>query len=55
MILLSANPSGVRRKLSWGGFIQWRMVVICIYCALFMTSQFDVIVMFPNQCFDEIG
>jgi len=22
--------SGVRRKFSWGGFIQWQMVVICI-------------------------
>jgi len=34
--------SGVRRKFSWGGgFIQWHMVVICIWCALFVTSQFD--------------
>jgi len=22
-----------------GGFIQWHMVVICIWCALFVTSQ----------------
>jgi len=30
--------SGVRRKFSWGGFFQWYMVVICIWCALFLTS-----------------
>jgi len=23
-----------------GGFFQWHMVIICIWCALFMTSQF---------------
>jgi len=26
-----------------GGFIQWHMVIICIWCVLFVTSQFDVI------------
>jgi len=46
--------SGVCRKFSWGCFIQWRMVVICIWCALFVTSQFDVIFMFPNQRFGEV-
>jgi len=25
------------------------MVVICIWCALFVTSKFDVIFMFPNN------
>jgi len=30
--------SGVGRKFSWGFFIQWQMVVICIWCALFVTS-----------------
>jgi len=35
------------------GFIQWHTVVICIWCALFVTSQFDVILMFPNQRFGE--
>jgi len=25
------------------------MVVICFWCAVFVTSQFDVIFMFPNQ------
>jgi len=29
------SVSGVRRKFSWGGFIQWHLVVICIWCALF--------------------
>ena len=46
--------SGVRRKFSWGGFIQWHRVVICILCALIVTSQFDVIVLFPNQRFGEV-
>jgi len=46
--------SGVRRKFSWGGFIQWHLVVICIWCALFVTSQFDVIFMFLNQRLREI-
>jgi len=46
--------SGVRRKSSWVGFIQWHRVVICIWCALFVTSQFDVIVLFPNQRFGEV-
>ena len=33
-----------------GGVIQWHMMVICIWWALFVTSQFDVF-MFPNQRF----
>jgi len=37
-----------------GGFIQWYMAVICIWCALFVTSQFDAMVMFPNQRFGEV-
>jgi len=32
-----------------GGFIQWHMVVICISCAFFVTSQFDVIFMFSSE------
>jgi len=32
-----------------GGFIQWQMVVICIWSALFVTSQFDVIFMFSSE------
>jgi len=27
---------------------------ICIWCALLMTSQFDVTFMFPNQRFGEV-
>jgi len=37
-----------------GGFIRWHMVVICIWCALFVTSKYDVIFMFPNQRFGEV-
>jgi len=47
------RSSGVRRKFSWGGFIQWHMVVICIRGALFVPSQYDVVFMFPNQRFGE--
>jgi len=32
-----------------GVFTQWHMLVICIWCALFVTSQFDVIFMFLNN------
>jgi len=32
-----------------GDFIQWHVVAVCICCALFVTSHFDVIFMFPNQ------
>jgi len=47
--------SGGGRKFSWGGgFVQWHMMVICICCALFVTSQFDVIFTFPNQRFSEV-
>jgi len=42
------------QKIFMGGFIQWRMVVICIWGALFGSSQFDVIFMFPNQRFGEV-
>jgi len=42
------------QKIFMGDFIQWHVVSICIWCALFVTSQFDVIFMFPNQCFDEV-
>jgi len=35
-------------KFHEGLSIQWNMVVICIWCALFVTSQSDVIFMFPD-------
>ena len=38
----------------WDVFIQWNMVVICIWCAVFVKSQFDVIFMFLNQRFGEV-
>jgi len=37
-----------------GGSIQWNMVVICIWCALFVMSQFDIIFMFPNQRLGDV-
>jgi len=36
-----------------GDLVEGHMVVVCIWFALFVTSQFDVIFMFPNQCFGE--
>jgi len=30
------------------------MVVICIWYALFLTKQFDVVFMFSNQRFGEV-
>jgi len=38
----------------WAVFIQWHMVVICIWYALLVKSQFDVIFMFPNQNFGNV-
>jgi len=46
---LFSIASGVRRKFPWGGFIQWHMLAICIWCAMFVTSQFDVIFMFSSE------
>jgi len=42
------------QKIFMGVFTQWHKVVICIWCALFVTSQFDVIVLFPNERFGEV-
>jgi len=42
------------QKIFMGGFIQWHLVVIWIWCTLFETSQFDVIFMYPNQRFGEV-
>jgi len=42
------------QKISMGDFIQWHVVLIYICYALFVTSQFDVIFMFPNQRFGEV-
>ena len=32
-----------------GGFIEWHIVVICIWSPLFVTSQFDVVFMFQTN------
>jgi len=55
-IQFSVDPRNQWRaqKIFMGGFIQWHVVVICIWCVLFVTSQFDVICIFPNQCFGEV-
>jgi len=50
----SVRPQWRTQKIFMGGFIQWHRVVICICCALFVTSQFDVIVLFPNKGFSEV-
>jgi len=50
---IASAISGVRRKYSWG-VIQWHVVVICIWYGMFVTSQFDVIFMFPSQRFGEV-
>jgi len=42
------------QKIFMGGFIQWHTVVIYIWCALFVTSQFVVAFMFTNQRFGEV-
>jgi len=42
------------QNIFMGGVIQWHMVVIFIWCALLLASQFDVILMFPNQRFGEV-
>jgi len=43
-----------KQKIFMGSFIQWHMVVICIWCALFVRLQLDVISIFPNQRFGEV-
>jgi len=48
-LLFRLTVSGVRRKFSWGCFIQWHMVVTCVWSTLLVTSQFDVIFIFPKQ------
>ena len=47
------SPCDVRRSFHEGVSYQWHMMVICIWCALFVMSQFDIIFMVPNQRFGE--
>jgi len=42
------------KKFHGGVLVKGHMVVICIWFALFVTSQFDVISMFRNQRFSEV-
>jgi len=46
---LGCNAQWRTQKIIIGGFIQWQMVVICIWCALFVTSPFDVIFMSSSE------
>jgi len=42
------------QKILMGGFIQWYMVAMCIWCPLFVTSHSDIMFMFLNQRFGEV-
>jgi len=42
------------QKIFMGGGIQWHMVVIRIWLALFVTSQFSVIFKFQDKRFGEV-
>jgi len=48
------QPVAHEENVHRGGFIQWLMVVICIWCALFVTSQFEVIFIFLNQRLGQV-
>jgi len=48
------RPVAYAENFHGEGFIQLHMVVICIWCALFVMSQFNVIFMFPKQHFGEV-
>jgi len=50
----SAHTQWRTQKIFMGGLVQGHMVVICIWCALFLTSQFDVMSIFPNQRFGKV-
>jgi len=52
-ILMTTSTSGICRKFSW---LVWFKVIWChLHLVwLFVTSQFDVISMFPNQRFGEV-
>jgi len=49
-----SGPVAYAENFHGGGLVQGHMVVISFWCALFVTSQFDVISMFPNQRFGEV-
>jgi len=54
MMLTPLQPVAYAENFHGGSLVQGHMVVICIRCALFVTSQFDVISMFPNQRLGEV-
>ena len=53
-LMTHPQPVAYAENFRGGGLVQGHMVGICIWCALFVTSQFDVISMFPNQRFGEV-
>ena len=52
--VLKSDPVAYAENFHGGGLVQGHMVVIYIWFALFVTSQFDVMSMFPNQRFGEV-
>jgi len=50
----SMSPVAYAENFHGGVLVQGHVVVICIWCSLFVTSQFDAISMFPNQRFGEL-
>jgi len=59
-VFLENLSTGARQAVAYaenfhGGFlVQGHIVAICIGGELFVTSQFDVISVFPNQRFGEV-
>jgi len=47
-------PVAYAENVHGEGLVKGHMAVICIWFALFVTSQFDVISMFPNQRFGDV-
>ena len=43
MVTTGAQQQWRTQNIFMGAFIQWHTVVICIWCALLGTSQYDVI------------
>jgi len=51
---MTVNQWRTQKICMGGGFVQWHMLAICIWCALFVMSQHDVILVFPNERFGEV-
>jgi len=58
LLLTSDSQKGNLQAVAYteyfhGRFIKWHMMVVCVLCALFVTSQSDVIFLFPNERFGK--